>query len=171
MTDHGNNSVQHDLAQTSEELRQINEQIGQTAAEFRQWADHVTVDLFCEATEQAAHYLNEAAKGLAEAAYMVAYAAEIVGWLGSALHWLAHILPGVGLVADFVDKVGSVSQEKALKADFQAIGIMGISMEIASLGWDARTAGHVADSAYPRVYALAHEVQNIGHTVVAVLFD
>jgi len=137
----------------------------------REILEHLSVDLFCEATENAAHYVIEAGKGLADAAYLVAYAAEVVGWIGTALHWLGRIVPGVSFVADIVDKLGSVSEEKALKASFQAIGLGGLGMELATLGWDARTTGHIAANAYQRLAQIAREVEHAGHTVIAVLFD
>jgi hypothetical protein len=143
----------------------------QDMSETQQWLEHVAVDLFCEVTENAAHYVIEAGKGLADAAHLVAYAAEVVGWLGSALHWLGRIVPGLSFVGDLVDKLGSVSEEKALKAAFQAIGLSGLGMEIASLGWDAKLSGHVQQEAYHRLGQVAHEVMNTGHSVIAVLFD
>ncbi len=133
--------------------------------------EHLTVDMFYEATENASHYVIETGKGLAHTAYLVAYAAEVIGWLGSALHWLGRIIPGVGLLGDLVDKLGSVSEEKALKASFQSIGLDGLGMEIASLGWDAKTSGHVPDHAYQRLTQISHEVLNIGHSVIAILID
>ena len=137
----------------------------------REILEHLSVDLFCEATDNASHYVIEAGKALAESAYFVAYAAEVVGWIGTALHWLGRIVPGVGLVGDLVDKLGSVSEEKALKAAFQAVGLGGLGMEIATIGWDARTTGHIAANAYQRLAQIAREIEQVGHTVIAVLFD
>src|SRR5262249_2353050 len=78
--------------------------------------------------------------------------------------------PGVGLVGDLVDKLGSVSEEKALKASFQAVGLGGLGMEIATIGWDARTAGHIAANAYPRLAHIRRGIRQGGPPGLAVLF-
>jgi hypothetical protein len=133
--------------------------------------EHLTVDFFCEATENAAHYVSEAAKGMAHAAYLVAYAAEVVGWVGTALHWLGRIVPGISWVGDVVDRFGTVTEEKALKASFEALGLAAIGVEIAQLGWDARSTGHIAADAYRRIRQLAVEVEHTARGVLAILVD
>lgn len=130
----------------------------------------IAVDLFVQGIENACHYLNEAGKGLANAAYLVAEAAEVVGWIGSALHWLGHIIPGVSLLGDAVDKVGEISSEKAIEAGLHALAIEAHSMQLAALGWDARSAGHVTKQSFRRAYEISHEVYNTGTSIITVLF-
>lgn len=148
------------------------QEYAQQAQESIDQLEQILLREFWDATQQGSHYLLVAGEALADTAVLVAQAAEVVDWLGTAFRWLGYIVPGAGAVAEVLEKVENVSEEKALKASFYALTVVMVDgLELAFAGWDAMNAGRVTDEARARAVAVVNHAVEVGTGITDILFD
>ncbi|MGH9188282.1 MAG: hypothetical protein ACRD0U_21140 [Acidimicrobiales bacterium] len=152
------------------ELTQMGQEINQALEEGKQALTGITVDLFYDGTQQGAHYLIQAGEYLIDSAQFVQYAAEVLDWLGTAFRWLGYIVPLADGIADLLEKVEDVTEEKILKAHFVALGIVCDGMLLASAGWTAKLAGEVTDEAWDTAVEVINSAVELGQGITDVLF-
>lgn len=155
------------LQEFNEDSNQLQGAFGELQTEF----DKVALQQFWDATQYGAHFLMEAGQALSDTALLVARAAEVIDWLGSAFKWFGYIVPGAGAIADLLERVENVSEEKALKAQFVALGVTLDGLYLASAGWDAMMAGRVTDEAVAKARSVIDRAVEIGQGITDVLFD